>query len=204
MGLFNEKGNFLEKVPCRCPRTQGGGGSRRFWQCLNRSRFFFQDCFSKVTTKSYQGYYWTPKIAQNWPKWHNKLFFCPKDKKSLGRGRSGPYFLVMVNCVKWWIRWPKPPSGYGIKLLTILNDVVHKYQSFCEIFSCHSLILKVTFFSKLQWKLQWRKSQKRKKKCLITNQQQIYKEKLQRSNNSLFLIFFWSILFLKISECVNM
>ena len=47
-------------------------------------------------------------------------------------------------------------------------------------------------------------SENKKKYGLITNQQQIYKEKLQRSNNSLFLIFFGSILFLKISECVNM
>ena len=33
---------------------------------------------TKVTTKSYQGYYWTPKNAKNGPKQHNKLFFCPK------------------------------------------------------------------------------------------------------------------------------
>ena len=33
-------------------------------------------------------------------------------------------------------------------------------------------------------------SENKKKNGLITNQQQIYKEKLQRSNNSLFLIFF--------------
>ena len=29
---------------------------------------------TKVTTKSYQGYYWTPKIAKNWPQQHNRLF----------------------------------------------------------------------------------------------------------------------------------
>ena len=35
---------------------------------------------TKVTTKSYQCYYWTPKNAKkNGPKQHNKLtFFCPK------------------------------------------------------------------------------------------------------------------------------
>ena len=63
---------------------------------------------TKVTTKSYQGYYWTPKNAKNGPKQHNKLFFCPKGKKSLGRSppqelevgpRSGPYLLVMVQYI---------------------------------------------------------------------------------------------------------
>ena len=69
---------------------------------------------TKVSTKSYQGYYWTPKNARNWPKQHNKVFFCPKGKKSLGLGRSppqelevgprsGPYLLVRSNiplCLK--------------------------------------------------------------------------------------------------------
>ena len=40
---------------------------------------------TKVTTKSYQGYYWAPKIVKNGSKQHNKLFFCPKGKKSLGQ-----------------------------------------------------------------------------------------------------------------------
>ena len=40
---------------------------------------------TKVTTKSYQGYYWIPKIAKNWPKQHNKPFFCPKGTKSFGQ-----------------------------------------------------------------------------------------------------------------------
>ena len=47
--------------------------------------FFFLVIVTNVTTKSYQGYYWTPKIAKNGPKQYNKLFFCPKGKKSLGR-----------------------------------------------------------------------------------------------------------------------
>ena len=36
---------------------------------------------TNVTTKSYQGYYWTPKIAKNGPKQHNNLFFARKGKK---------------------------------------------------------------------------------------------------------------------------
>ena len=40
---------------------------------------------TKVTTKSYQGYYWTAKMAWNGSKQHNKLFFSPKGKISLGR-----------------------------------------------------------------------------------------------------------------------
>ena len=61
---------------------------------------------TKVTTKCYHGYYWTPKIAKNGPKLHNKLFFSPKGNKSIGRSppqelevgpRSGPYLLVLIN-----------------------------------------------------------------------------------------------------------
>ena len=45
--------------------------------------FFFWVSFkvNKVTTKCYHGYYWTPKIAQNGPKQHKKLFSCSKCKK---------------------------------------------------------------------------------------------------------------------------
>ena len=64
---------------------------------------------TKVTNKCYHGYYWTPKIAKNWPKQHKKLFFCPKGKKSLGRSppqelevgpRSGLYLLVFIKIIK--------------------------------------------------------------------------------------------------------
>ena len=49
---------------------------------------------TKVTTQSYQGHYWISKIAKkNGPKQHNKLFFCPKGKKSLGLGRRPPQEL---------------------------------------------------------------------------------------------------------------
>ena len=49
-------------------------------------RIFWTPCkFTMVTTKSYQGYYWTPKNAKSWPKQHNKPLFCLKGKKSLGR-----------------------------------------------------------------------------------------------------------------------
>ena len=56
--------------------------------------FFFLDFFvffvipfkvTKVTTKRYQGYYWTPNIAKNMPKQHNKILFCQKSKNSLGK-----------------------------------------------------------------------------------------------------------------------
>ena len=61
---------------------------------------------TKVTTKAYQGYYWTPKIAKIGPKQNNKLFFCPKGQKSLCQSppqelevglRSGRYLLVLLN-----------------------------------------------------------------------------------------------------------
>ena len=68
---------------------------------------------TKVTTKCYHGYYWTPKIAKNGPKPHKKLFFCPKEKKSLGRSppqelevvpHSGSYLLVLIkdSCQRRW------------------------------------------------------------------------------------------------------
>ena len=59
---------------------------RTFLKFLGFLGDFFGILF-KVTmfiTKSYQGHYWTPKIAENGPKHHNKHFFCPKGKKSLG------------------------------------------------------------------------------------------------------------------------
>ena len=63
--------------------------------------------FSKFTSKSYQGYYWTPKNTKNGPKQYNKLFFCPKAKNALAEGQSplqelevglhsGPYLLVRI------------------------------------------------------------------------------------------------------------
>ena len=48
---------------------------------------------TKVTIKSYQGYYWTPKIAKNGPKQHNKLFFARRAKKASAEGRSPPQEL---------------------------------------------------------------------------------------------------------------
>ena len=89
-----------------------------FWNFWNFWNFFgfFMDFFwffglpfkvTNVTTKSYHGYYQTPKTAKNGSKQHNKLSFCPKGKESLGRRpkpsagarvevgpRSGPYILV--------------------------------------------------------------------------------------------------------------
>ena len=56
---------------------------------------------SMVTTKSYQDYYWAPKISKTWQKQHNKFSLV---KKSFGRRtpqelevgrRSGPYLLVI-------------------------------------------------------------------------------------------------------------
>ena len=40
---------------------------------------------TKVTTKCYHSYYWTPEIAKNGAKQHKKPFFCPKGKKSPGQ-----------------------------------------------------------------------------------------------------------------------
>ena len=62
-----------------------------FWFILDFLAFFwvfFLRIFlvsfkvTKVTTKFYHSYYWTPKITKNGPKQHKKLFFCPKGVKS--------------------------------------------------------------------------------------------------------------------------
>ena len=43
---------------------------------------------TKVTTKCYLGYYGTPKIAQNGPKQHKKLFFCPKGQGKISKTKN--------------------------------------------------------------------------------------------------------------------
>ena len=90
---------------------------RYFWIFQNNLDFFVFFCFgilfkvTKVTTKCYQGYYWTPEIAKNGPKQHNKLFFfAQRAKNALNEGRrppqglevgsrSGLYLLVSFNAV---------------------------------------------------------------------------------------------------------
>ena len=65
-----------------------------FWGFL----VFFWITFkvTKVTTKSYQGYHWTTKIAKKGQKQHNKLFFCQTGKKSLVRRPSPPQELEIT------------------------------------------------------------------------------------------------------------
>ena len=75
-----------------------------FFEILNFSLdflVFFGISFkvNKVTTKSYRGYYWAPKIAKNWPKQDNKLsFFCPRAKKASAEGQSPPQELEVGPC----------------------------------------------------------------------------------------------------------
>ena len=98
--------------------------------------FFFWIPFkiTKVTTKSYQGYYWTPKIAKNGPKPHNKFFFCPKGKKASDEGRSplqelevgprsGPYFLVSIKYNGTFARSiMKPLAVHYFHLICVVED----------------------------------------------------------------------------------
>ena len=50
-------------------------------------------------TSSYQGYYWTPKMAYNGPKKHNKrFFFAQMAKKTLTEGQSPPLELEVGPC----------------------------------------------------------------------------------------------------------
>ena len=70
-----------------------------FWNLLDFFGFFL-DFFvfflvsfkvTKVTTKCYHGYYWTPKIAKNGPNQHKKnSFFAQRAKKASAEAlRSG-------------------------------------------------------------------------------------------------------------------
>jgi hypothetical protein len=69
---------------------------------------------TKVTTKSYQGYYLTPKSAKVGPKQHNRLFFARKAKKASTEAqspsqeleigtRSGPSLLVSFNSLNTFL-----------------------------------------------------------------------------------------------------
>ena len=101
-------------MPVYSPKDIKRKFCRIFWNFLN---FFGFCCFfvivTNVTTKSYQGYYWGPKNAQNGPKQYKKLFFCPKGKKSLGRSppqelevspRSGLYLLVFFQKLYYFFK----------------------------------------------------------------------------------------------------
>ena len=83
------------------------------WNCF----WFFGIPFkvTKVTTKSYQGYYFTPKIAKNGPKQHIRLFFFARKAKKVSAEaqsplqeleigpRSGPYLLVSFNSLNTFL-----------------------------------------------------------------------------------------------------
>ena len=48
---------------------------------------------NEATTKIYQGYHWTPKMAYNWPKEHGKFFIARRAKKPPAEGQSPPQKL---------------------------------------------------------------------------------------------------------------
>ena len=48
---------------------------------------------NEATTKIYQGYHWTPKMAYNWPKEHDKFFIARRAKKPPAKGQSPPQKL---------------------------------------------------------------------------------------------------------------
>ena len=77
---------------------------------------------TKVTTNSYQGYYWTPKMAKNGPKQHNKVFICPKGKKGSAEGRSPPQELEVG-----------PRSGPYL-LVNYKDKEIHVQGSSCTLF----------------------------------------------------------------------
>ena len=64
-----------------------------FWNCVI-FLWFFGSPFkaTKVVTKSYQGYYWAPKIAKKGPKEHNKLLLQAMVVKGYH------VFLLLVAC----------------------------------------------------------------------------------------------------------
>ena len=53
----------------------------------------------RLFLKSYQGYYWAPKIAKHGQKKHKKLsFFARRAKKALAEGQSPPQELEVCSC----------------------------------------------------------------------------------------------------------
>ena len=85
-------------------------GFLNFFRFLNFCIFFgiflFFGIFfkvTKVTTKSYQGYYWTPKIAKNVPKQHIKLVFSRKAKRASAEGWSPPQELEVGPFILCWL-----------------------------------------------------------------------------------------------------
>ena len=86
---------------------------------------------TKVTTKCYSGYYWTPKIAKKGPKQQQQKnsFFARRAKKASAEShsppqelevglRSGPYLLVICNnalCIvqcSWYCTTPSKVRHY--------------------------------------------------------------------------------------------
>ena len=101
---------------------------------------------TKVATKSYQGYYWTPTITKNGPKQYYKLYFWTKGIKSLGRRPkpfagarvgpcSGPYLLVVYN---FWLQsvclifvyfyWSNKISGEFTERALAYYSNIHKIK----------------------------------------------------------------------------
>ena len=84
----------MKKNLRRCEHWPAADPPPRYERAHGFNGFFAP--FPKVTTKSYQGYYWKPKVAKNGPKQHNKVFLYPKGKKS--PDQSPPQELEVGPC----------------------------------------------------------------------------------------------------------
>ena len=114
-----------------------------FFGFVSDSFWFFGIRFkvTNVTNKSYQGYYWTPKIAKNEPKQHN-LFFCPKGKKSCGRrpkpsagARSRPVSgLYLLVCLK---------VGFNFLHPVFADSLPYMYRQFVVSVSGQPLVVSI-------------------------------------------------------------
>ena len=89
---------------------------------------FFGICFqvTKVTTQSYQVYYWAPKIAKNRPKQNNKLlFFGQWATKASVKGQSHPQELEVGPHSGLYLLVDSKNSKYKSGISNILNKLLH-------------------------------------------------------------------------------
>ena len=104
----------------------------------------------KVTTKSDQGYYWTPKIGQNSI---IRSFLAQRAKKASDEGRSppqelevgprsGPYLLVFVDPVMCWndhLLWEMQVLAYLSVLEWLFKQHLSHQSDFHRCIHCDTI-----------------------------------------------------------------
>ena len=120
MGFFLHKKNYFVLAFCVL-----------FWILQFFINIFY--CFSwiktKVTIKSYQGYYWKPEISKNWRKQQNRVyFFTQRAKKALDKGQTNLIFGFFDQL------WKEFFFFFFIDFLDFLNFFCFLFFDFFYIF----------------------------------------------------------------------